>query len=126
MRNTISFEMKILILLVLVFTSCLSLKAKTLTRDTAYKQTPDLIKFNGTWVYKNDNLVLKIVLKANKVYFKEGNIFMDEVDGYHTIIKNNKPVQTSDRNHFTITGGNYFYDFTKRTIEKNTVRFFFG
>jgi hypothetical protein len=99
------------------------LKADPTKKDTTYKPTPELNKFNGTWQYKDSAISFTIVLKTQKIYFKKNNLFVDYIEGHHLFVKSNKTVQNSIGNQRTIRMGNYD-NVDKKTLSGNIIRFF--
>ena len=113
------------IIISLVITCC-TLNVKAIQQDTAYKQNSDLKKFDGIWEYVDSNITFKVVLKAQKIYLRQFNTYIDLVQGYHYLTRNNKLVQNASKlGKETITSGGVFYDFITKTEPKNTIRFTF-
>ncbi|HTD98562.1 MAG TPA: DUF6705 family protein [Mucilaginibacter sp.] len=116
---------KTLTITIILLFGCMTVKASPINKDTTYRQFPDLSKFNGTWQYVDSGITFKIVLKAEKIYYQEGEAYMDHVEGYHLYSRGNKVIQSSIGKKKTIILGNYFYDFVEKTEPKNAIQFVF-
>lgn len=115
--------MKNIFAIILLIIISVSVKAQGQFSEGQHYAQPDLAKFEGKWVFKDDNVNFSIELWKEKVQIKRGSddFSLDLIQGDYTFTKGGNVINTSDRSHPAITSG-AFVDVNK---SKTAIRFLF-
>lgn len=75
--------------------ACASFLFAQTPKKGEYRRDDKLDKFIGTWEGSNENEILKIILKREKIYVKGMDFYMDVAIGWHEFIRDGKIIESS-------------------------------
>ena len=114
--------MKKILSIILLVGASLNLKAQRDLVKGEHLAQPELKKFAGEWVYSNDTVTFTVYLRFEKYYFKELDVYLDQLQGDYTLTRNGKTIQTSVGKSHALMGGS----FVDKKLSANKIRFLFA
>lgn len=94
-------------------------------RGAYYKDTENFLQqFEGTWLYSNNGIILKIILKKKEMFYLNGsilNFYTDYIVGEYQYVKNNLEMQNTlgniNMNHQEISDYNIYGNIMTKGIK---------